>query len=337
MPANIFDQEPLEDENLDDPSLQGEDLGSNPEELDEEDDNRSLGQGDDSDEDESTGEESAAASEDEDDAEQRRQENRNRRAERKHRARMREEEHRRTILNQNVVISELTKRLNAMERRNTGVDLAQVEGEMANLQNAYTTAQNRLKQATEDQDGNLVVQATEHLFQIRQRYSELEGIRKAITQQTVQPPPLDQRVANHARQWMADHRWYRANGQDPDSRRVRRIDQELAEEGLVPSSPIYWSELTKRVKKELPHRYKPGYNDDTAGNGSEERVRRQPVGSSGDRKSKGGNGKVVKTLSPDRVNALKQAGLWNNPTERARAIKSYEEFDLQQQSSTNSR
>jgi hypothetical protein len=32
-------------------------------------------------------------------------------------------------------------------------------------------------------------------------------------------------------------------------------------------------------------------------------------------------------LSPERVNAMKEAGLWNNPTSRQNAIRKYAEWD----------
>lgn len=281
----------------------------------------------DDDEDDSSEAEAGEEDESEDEAEQRRQRNRNKRHERKLRAREREENYIRSLNMRDQMIAELTHRLNNVERRSQGVDLAQLNGAINQLNQAYAQNQEALRIATEEKNGQGVVQATENLLQIRQRYEQLNQLKQTVQQQSARPQPLDPRLMLHAQTWMDRNRWYKPEGNDSDSRRVRRIDADLAEEGMVPTTPEYWAELTKRVRKELPHRFERGYNGNMTEKPDQLKKRQKVGGSGAESKSRESRPNKLTTLSKDRVNAMKEAGIWDNPKARADAIKAYEEFD----------
>jgi hypothetical protein len=112
---------------------------------------------------------------------------------------------------------------------------------------------------------------------------------------------------------------------------VLTIDKRLAAEGFDPRQPTYWSELSKRVAKYLPHRANSSY---TAGaNASNGKPNRTPVAGSG-RESGAGDGSrssgSTYQLSAARVQALKDAGTWSDPKARAEAIRRYRDYDRQQ-------
>lgn len=54
----------------------------------------------------------------------------------------------------------------------------------------------------------------------------------------------------------------------------------------------------------------------------------------GSGRDSGGSGKTgTYKLSAERVQAMKDAGIWDNPEKRAEAVKRYREFDKQQTAS----
>lgn len=329
MPKDVIDDDMLEDDELNqaqDDDHSSEDINEDDEGTGESSESSSSQEDHDEDDDDDSSE-AKLEDETDDEAEQRRQRNRNKRHERKLRAREREENYIHSLNMRDQMIAELTHRLNNIERRSQGVDLAQLNGAINQLNQAYLQTQEALRIATEEKNGQGVVQATENLLQIRQRFDQLNQIKQSVQQQTARPQPLDPRLMLHAQTWMDQNRWYKPDGTDNDSRRVRRIDSDLAEEGMLPTSREYWTELTKRVRKELPHRFERGYNGNMTEK-TDQLKKRQRVGGSG-AESKGGTSRPNKlaTLSKERVSAMKEAGIWDNPKARADAIKAYEEFD----------
>ena len=128
------------------------------------------------------------------------------------------------------------------------------------------------------------------------------------------PDPMVQR---NAAEWMERNPWYDPQGKDLDSEIAQRLDKKLTEEGYDPSSEDYWEELDNRVSKYLPHRSES----------PEPRQRRKSVvGSSGRESSPSGRANEFR-VSPERVEALREAGMWDNPELRAKAIKKYAAWD----------
>jgi len=139
------------------------------------------------------------------------------------------------------------------------------------------------------------------------------------------PAPLDPRLKNHAESWMQKNTWYDPSGNDEDSAVVLSIDNRLAAQGWDPTTPQYWEELESRVKKYLPHKVTSGYNK-PANVGNRPKV---PVAGSS-RESSTSTTNTSYRLSPERVQAMKDAGIWDDPKSRAEAIRSYQHFDKEQ-------
>jgi hypothetical protein len=141
---------------------------------------------------------------------------------------------------------------------------------------------------------------------------------------------MDPEVVSHAQQWATKNRWYKPQGTDPDSRLMLSLDAQVHEDGFDPRTPEYWEELDERARKYLPHRYsrrantvasrgEKEYEGGTAGAGS-------PVSGS-DREVRGRTGSGSYVLSRERVEALKESGMWDDPEKRAKMIKRYQEAD----------
>jgi hypothetical protein len=128
-------------------------------------------------------------------------------------------------------------------------------------------------------------------------------------------------MVNHAQAWMERNPWYDPAGRDQDSRIALTLDNQLAADGWNPTTPEYWEELEARTQKYLPHRFSGG----TINNNDKPRGRRSPVAGSG--RDSAGSREGTYKLSAERVNALKDAGIWDDPKARSEAIKRFREYD----------
>lgn len=264
------------------------------------------------------GEEEGHSEETPEEAEARKERNRQRRAESKQRRKDYVESLKRELAARDRVINEMNQRLSTVERKSTGSEMAQLENAEKEAIQAYNYFKDINAKAIEQANGQVAIEAQEKMFQARQRIQQLQGIKQAMTKRQQAPQPLDPRLVNHAQEWMNKNSWYDPNGKDEDSAIALTIDNRLAQEGWDPTTPEYWKELESRVKRYLPHRAKSGYNKSNVGN------RPPPVAGSGREAT---SGKSTYKISAERVQALKEAGLWDDPKQRAEAIKRFQQFD----------
>lgn len=248
-----------------------------------------------------------------------------RREERKHRKQAqkeREDSLRRELQARDAIINEMRQRLDVVERRSTGSEQAQLENAKKQAAQAYNFFKDQIRVATEANNGAAVADATEKMILAQRKFDELTAYENAYKRQQAAPQPLDPRLANQAQEWMKRNSWYDPTARDQDSRIVMMLDQNLGQEGWDPTTPEYWSELDNRVKKYLPHRANQGKMTNTKP--------KSVVAGSG-RESASSSSKVSSTyrLSAERVQALKEAGLWDDPKKRAEAVKRFRDYDKQ--------
>lgn len=246
-----------------------------------------------------------------------------RRQERKHRKeaqREREDTLRRELASRDAIINELRSKVEVIERRNTGSEVAQLENGKKQAAQAYNFFKDQIRVAGEAGNHAAVADATEKMIQAQRRFDELSRVEQVFKQRQSAPQPLDPRLANHAQAWMERNSWYDPSGQDQDSEIAMRIDHRLAQEGWDPTTKEYWDELSARVKKYLPHR---------VNSGKIERNKPRSVVTGSGRESVGANSGATYKLSSERVQALKDAGIWDDPKQRAEAIKRFRDYDKQ--------
>jgi hypothetical protein len=274
------------------------------------------------------------------------EENRNRRQQRKQARLEREERMKRENDALRNTVNTLTDRINTIEQRSNGADVAQLDVELRRTSDAYNYFKSQIADATVSTDpnrGTVVAEATEKMVAARARFDELNRVKQAVSSQSRQPHPLDPMLKSHADSWMAKNRWYDPGAQDTDSRIVFTLDQQLANEGWNPRTPEYWAELDRRAQKYLPHRYDPEYDK---GHGSGDRGQQQSTAGSprsvvtGSGQERGSGGVVRAggsyTISAERVKALKDAGMWDDPKKRASAIRRFREYDRAHNDQSNS-
>ena len=246
-----------------------------------------------------------------------------RRQERKHRKeaqREREDTLRRELASRDAIINEMRSKIDIIERRNTGSELAQIEAGKKQAAQAYQFFKDQIRIAGESGNHAAVADATEKMIQSQRKFDEFSRVETAFKQRQAAPQPLDPRLANHAQDWMSRNNWYDPSGQDQDSEIAMRIDQRLAQEGWDPTTKEYWQELDSRVKKYLPHRFASSKVSTT---------KPKSVVTGGSRESSSAAESKTYKLSSDRVQALKDAGMWDDPKKRAEAIKRFREYDKQ--------
>lgn len=260
--------------------------------------------------------------------ERRRQE----KADRRQRVKEREERMKRELESERTARRQLEERLSLVERKATGAEVAQLDHAMNQMRSAYNNCKEQVRIGQESGNGAMVADATDKMLQVQQRYNQIEQIKKAYLQNQNKPAPLDPMITNHARTFMDKHKWYRADGSDDDSMITRTLDTKLAQEGWNPSTPEYWAELDSRIKKYLPHRNSRG-SVGNASDGQQSSVRepapkpRSPVGGSGREGSVSGSQKGTFRLSPERVQAIKDAGNWDDAKRRETAVRYYRDYD----------
>lgn len=306
------------DDDLDDEGSEGSDEGG--EKSDEKKENEVVLEGEDETVtiEEDTGESA-------EDREKIRESRRKERQERKERAKEREASTKRELAAERAARKELEDRLARIEGKDKSRELAAIDENIKRVANAYSFQKDRLQQAHEQHDGAAAADATEKMLAARDNFNQLKSVKDGFERSLKAPAALDERLVSNAQAFMSDHKWYKPGSNDQDTKITQVIDNALADEGWDPKTPEYWQELRARIKNVLPHRVAGG------------KVATVDVQSSPQRKSvvAGGEGsqatasKGTFVLSKDRVSALKEAGMWNDPAARADAIKRFREYDKQ--------
>jgi len=225
---------------------------------------------------------------------------------------------------------EFKRRLSQLERNTKAEQVTRIEKGIEDAQVRLEYAKMKLAEATQNNDGQAMVEAQTLWDAAREEVRNLsllkqqadEELRRPQQQQVNMPDPTVQKLAA---QWMRKNDWYNPAAQDPDSRVAKKIDELMVTQGWNPADPDYWDELTSRLQKELPHRYNDSNDDDVR----DVRRPRNVVGSAGREASAayGGTNRSQFVLSPDRVKAMKEAGAWDNPERKAKMIKQFIAYD----------
>lgn len=274
--------------------------------------------------DEQHDDEQGHAEESAEEAEARRQRNRDRRAQNKESRKNYIDSLKRELASRDAVINDLSSRVASVEQRSVGAQITQVDEAIKEAERYYNHFKQVNKEAIEQANGAAAVDAQEKMFAAQQRYQLLQNSKKQMSQQATKPAPLDPRLKQHADSWMSKNEWYDPSGQDMDSDIVLKLDDRMVKEGWNPTTSEYWEELDARVKKYLPHRANSGHNAVQSNPGSKPRV---PVAGSNQDSSGGTKGSY--RLSAERVQALKDAGTYDDPKLRADAIRRFQEYDKQ--------
>ena len=212
---------------------------------------------------------------------------------------------------------ELQERLSVLERKSHSSDLAQIDRAIQEEHNSLRYAQLKMREATDNSDGDSFTSAQEAWYEARRKIEALQSLKDKAVQNTKQDGNIpNPRIIKYSNDWQDRNSWYDPDLRDEDSQIAKLVDSRLAKEGWDPSTKEYWLEFDRRLQKRLPHLYNESY---------EERPTRKPrsVVVGGGREAVTESGKVRVQIEPEKIRAIKEAGLWDNPATRKKMLERY--------------
>lgn len=219
---------------------------------------------------------------------------------------------------------DLARRLAAVENTTASYEFAQIDKAIEDEATRVEYAKMKMLQAAQNNDAESQVEFLEQLTDAKQRLNQAQHYKKQqleaakAPKQNV-PNEMSSEVQRNATVWLKKNSWYDPQARDTDSRIAKVIDQELASDGWDPSDPEYWDELDNRLQSRLPHRY-------TSKGGSNTRRSAGPTASSRVSSATSTNKNTI-VLSPERVQAIKDSGSWDNVEKRNKMIRAYASYD----------
>jgi hypothetical protein len=223
---------------------------------------------------------------------------------------------------------DLERRLSGVELRTHNADLSQFDAAISQAAGEIEMAEKVIAKAVENGNGADVAKAMRYRDEAAARIQQLQFQKQQVAQNRPnQQPGLDDRVMYHAQEFMRENPWYDAQGRDEDSAIVLAIDQALAKDGYDPTTEDYWDELRARAGRRLPERFGESKSPRKERAAREERTPRGgPAVGSGREHAPASTRKGV-YISPERKQALIEAGVWDDPVLRAKYVKRYAEYD----------
>ncbi len=233
---------------------------------------------------------------------------------------------------------DLERRLGTVEQRTHQADLSQIDAQIANAKNEAEMAERVIAKAVAAGNGEDVTQAMRYRDQALQKAQQLAYAKQQamVQRQAAQPKNdgLDDMAVHFAKEFINDNPWYDIKGGDEDSAIVLAIDGALHREGFRPDTEEYWDELRERAARRLPERFKQPGSAQGSGQGSLRQQSQQPQ-----RQQRGGpaigsgrehaptSTRTEVYISPERKQALIDAGVWDDPVLRMKYVKRYAEYD----------
>jgi hypothetical protein len=283
--------------------------------VEEQPDTEGADEDDDGDEDE--GDERLAESEDDSDEDiaSGSKSNRDRRKKRRDMQRRAKEAAERKIAMLERQNAEMLQRLQAVEGFTQNTNAQTLEARIAQSQREIQQAEMIIAKATEAGNGDDVVAAMRIRDQAIANAQQLATAKQQFDAQLqqAQQPRVDPNVVNYAKQWMEANPWYDPSGRDRDSALTKAIDNELAAEGFDPASRDYWEELTARVADALGE--------------TESKPKRKAPPTGRTREHAPVSTKKEIYVTPERKQAMIEAGVWDDPVLRQRYLKAYQAYD----------
>lgn len=227
---------------------------------------------------------------------------------------------------------ELERRVSAQEQRTFSLDINGIDAQILKAQQEIEMAERVIAKAVAAGNGDDVAQALRYRDQAFAAVHQLTAHKAQTTQRQIAQTPaknsLDDITLTYAKEFIEENSWYDPQGRDEDSAIVLAIDQGLVKDGYRTDSEEYWEELRRRAAKRLPERFSADASPDNA----QRKPRGGPVVGSGREHAPASTRKEI-YISPERKQALIEAGVWDDPVLRSKYVKRYAEYDRAQKSS----
>lgn len=227
---------------------------------------------------------------------------------------------------------QLERQFSTLTARQDQSEVLAVDQRINQLKDNIRTAEQVMAEAVKKAAGEDLVEATRIRDRLQTDLAKLTNAKEQFEKQSedrrTAPPPVDPALLRLADEWRQENTWWDPNGKNEDSKIVTAIDNKLIKEDYDPTTQEYWDELTRRVKKRLPHNFEAKKEEDDGEEGDEKPERK---GGRGPRFSTGGRERPLRKnevyVSPERKAALIEAGAWEDPILRKRYLKQYQDYD----------
>jgi hypothetical protein len=223
--------------------------------------------------------------------------------------------------------NDLMRRVSAVEGHALSTNAQSLEQRMQEALRDAQQAEQIMARAVEAGNGDdmatalrLRDEANRRAWDLSQSKQKVEQVR----QQAANPGP-DPRVRSLAQEWLTANPWYDASGRDEDSRITKAIDDGLVAQGYDPKSPDYWHELTRRVSTRLGGA--PAEQEDEAPAAPAALARRKAPPTGNTREHAPPSTRKEVYVTPERKQAMMDAGVWEDPAARTRYLKAYQAYD----------
>ena len=215
----------------------------------------------------------------------------------------------------------MAKRLVAVEGNALSHNEMALDTRISDAQASVRQAELIIARAVEVGNGDDVAAAMRMRDEAIQRATQLENAKQQVAQTRTQPPAPDPRVKSLAQEWMEANSWYDPRGGNEESAITNAIDARLIAEGYDPTSRKYWQELTKRVSARIGED-SPSHSDrgdDTP------KKKAPPMGKTREHAPQSTKKEVY--VTPERKQAMIDAGIWDDPARRTQMLKAYQAYD----------
>lgn len=213
---------------------------------------------------------------------------------------------------------ELERRMSAQEQRAHASDLGNLAQQAANAQREAEMAERVIAKAVEAGNGEDVTKAMRYRDQALHNLNQLQFAQQQARQRPAQTSTVDDRTMRKAQEFLKENSWYDPQGRNEDSAIVLAIDQTLVRDGFDPTSDEYWDELKSRAARRLPERFSKARPERESRGGPS-------IGSGREHAPSSTRTEVY--ISPERKQALMDAGVWDDPVLRMKYVKRYSEYD----------
>jgi hypothetical protein len=244
----------------------------------------------------------------------------------------------------------LERQIQEIVSRQDSTDKSALDTKISQHKALIRKAESVMAEAVTNSKGDELAEAQRIRDQLRDQLKDFEAAKEDSERAPEQekPPPPNPKVVANARAWAKRNDWYDFNLKDRDSKIARVIDLEMIDEGFDPATKEYWDELDSRIAEVLPKRVKgkkakngrdtedediDDDEDEDERPKSKKRKEREGVraGNGGPKFRTGGPGRDLRAnevyLSRERIEALKEAGAWDDLELREKYLKRYRDYD----------
>ena len=215
----------------------------------------------------------------------------------------------------------MAKRLAAVEGNALSHNELAIDTRLSDVQKDIRQAEQIIARAVEAGNGDDVAAAIRMRDEALSRAVQLQGAKQHVQSAKNAPAGPDPRVKSLAQEWMEANPWYDSTGRDEDSAITNAIDNRLVAEGYDPTSRKYWKELTKRVAARIGD----DGPDVSRGDEGSSKKKAPPMGKTREHAPQSTKKEVY--VTPERKQAMIDAGIWDDPARRTQMLKAYQAYD----------